>query len=125
MTRIALSEGTRAGAVLSACVIVLAVIGLTPSLSWVPEVPLLASATVLPLFILLLTGLQAGRRSRRMVGGLLAGAIAGAIGGMFGGLAYVWFGKPFLNVLVGLLLGAGGGSVLGSLGALFAIRRRF
>lgn len=36
------AEGVRAGLVLAACVVVLAILGLDPSMSWVPEVPLLA-----------------------------------------------------------------------------------
>ena len=124
MSQIAISEGTRAGAALAACVVVLAVVGLTPSLSWVPEVPLLAVATLLPLFVLGLTGVRVGLRSRRMLGGLLAGAVAGAISGAVGGITYVWFGKPLLNIAVGLALGTVGGAVLGALGAQLAVRRR-
>jgi hypothetical protein len=94
VTPIALWEGARAGALLAVCVVVLAVIGLTPSFSWVPEVPLLAVAILLPLVVYGLTGFRVGLRSQQMLGGLLAGAVAGIISGGFGGLSYVWFGKP-------------------------------
>jgi hypothetical protein len=101
VTRIALAEGANAGAVLGSCVVVLAAIGLAPSFSWVPEVPLLALVTLLPLGVFGLTGFQVGLRSRRMFGGLLAGAVVGAISGGAGGLSYVLFGRPLLNIAVG------------------------
>jgi hypothetical protein len=122
--RVALLEGTRGGATLSACVIVLAVAGLTIALRWELEVALVALAILVPLLVLGLTGHRAGRRSRQTLGGLVAGAVAGGIGGVVGGLAYVWFGKPLLNVVVGLALGTLGGAVLGALGAQLAIRRQ-
>jgi hypothetical protein len=56
---------------------------------------------------------------------LLAGAVAGAMGGVAGGLCYVAYGKPAVNVAVGLLAGAAGGAVIGGLAALFGHRRGF
>jgi hypothetical protein len=41
-----------------------------------------------------------------VVAGLLAGGLAGAIGGAGGGVAYLFFGKPALNIPVGLVAGA-------------------
>lgn len=122
MTRIALSEGLGAGALLGACVVALAVIGLTPSLSWVPEIPLLGVAILLPLFVYGLTGYRAGLRSRQVLGGLVAGAVAGAVSGGIGGLSYVLFGKSLMNIAAGLLLGAVGGAVVGAVGARLGIR---
>lgn len=122
MTRIGFAVGVRAGVVLAVCVVVLAVIGLTPSLSWVPEVPLLAVAVLLPLLVFGVTGVRAGQRTQAMVGGLLAGAIAGVISGAAGGVAYVIFGKSLMNVPVGLLLGAFAGAAVGAFGAALGIR---
>ena len=123
MTRVAFSEGARTGIALGICVVALALVGLTPSFSWVPELPLLAVAVLLPVFVYWLAGFRVGLRSRKVIDGLFAGSVAGAISGAVGGLSYVWFGKPLLNVLVGLALGTLAGAVLGALGALVAVRR--
>jgi hypothetical protein len=122
MTRTALSEGTRAGGVLAVWTIVFAVLGLAPAFSWLPEVPLLAVGAVVPVVVLGFTGFRVAFNSRRIPPGVIAGAVAGAISGGVGGLAYVAFGKPLLNVAVGLVLGAVGGAVLGALGGVVAIR---
>ncbi len=90
----ALAEGVRGGIALSLAVILLAVLGLTPSLRWIPEVPLIVAAI----------------------------AVAGGISGAVGGIAYVLFGKPLLNVVVGLLLGAIGGGVIGAGGGVLGRR---
>ena len=118
----AFAAGVRAGAALGVCVAVLAVIGL--SLSWVPELPLLGVAILLPLAVFGLTGFLAGQRTKRIVGGLLAGAVAGVIGGGVGGLSYVFFGKSLVNIAVGLLLGALAGGAAGAVGAELGIARR-
>jgi hypothetical protein len=110
-------EGIRAGAALAVCVAVLAFLGLNPSLAWIPEVPLLGAAVLVPLTVLGLAGYRAGKRSGYIIAGALASGMAGAIGGGVGGLAYVLFGKPVLNVAVGLLLGAVGGAIVGAVGA--------
>jgi hypothetical protein len=123
VSQLAVSEGARAGAALGACVVVLAVIGLTPSLSWVPEAPLVTVAVLLPLFVYMLTGFRAGRRSRRIADGLVAAAIAGAISGGIGGLSYVLFGKSLMNIPIGLALGALGGATFGAIGAQVGVRR--
>jgi hypothetical protein len=117
MSRTVLLEGGVAGAALGACVVVLAVLGLTPSLSWLPEVPLVGSAVLLPVAACGVAGWRAGSRSGHVLGGALAGAVAGSVGGGVGGVAYVLFGKPLLNVVIGLLLGALGGAVVGVAGA--------
>src|SRR5207253_6267718 len=52
MTQSALSEGTRAGGVLAVWTIVLAVLGLAPAFSWIPEVPLLTVGAVVPAVVL-------------------------------------------------------------------------
>jgi hypothetical protein len=123
VTRIAVAAGVRAGAALGVIVVVLALIGLTPSMSWVPELPLVGVAIVLPLFVFGLTGFRAGQRTRRIVGGLLAGAVAGVISGGVGGLSYVIFGKSLVNVAVGMLLGALAGGVAAAIGAELGIAR--
>lgn len=96
----------------------LAVLGLTPKLSWIPELPLLGAAIVVSVAIIGWTGFRAASRSKRIVAGPLAGALTGAIGGGVGGIAYLLFGKPALNIAVGLLGGAIGGAAIGFLGAL-------
>ncbi len=116
ISRIVFVEGLRAGGALGACVVVLAIVGLTPSLSWLPEVPLVGGAIVLPVATYGLTGYRAGKRSGRVLAGTIAASLAGAISGAVGGVAYVLFGKPALNILVGVLLGAVGGTIVGTAG---------
>jgi len=120
--RIAFYEGLRGGAALGVCVAVLAVLGLSPALRWIPEVPLIGAAVLLPVAAFGMTGYRAGQRSGRPVAGTLAGGVAGAIAGGVAGLAYVVFGKPVLNVPVGLVLGAAGGALLGTIAALVGDR---
>jgi hypothetical protein len=114
---IALFEGVRAGVPLGVCVVGLAILGLTPSFAWIPEVPLIAVAIVLPIATYGLTGYRAGKRTGRIAAGAVAGGVAGAISGAAGGLSYVAFGKPILNVAVGLILGTAGGAIVGALAA--------
>src|SRR5215470_4105911 len=122
MSRIILSEGVGAGLTLGACTVMLAVLGLTPRLSWIPEIPLLGAAILVPVLVCGLSGFRAGRRRRRLLAGALAGGVAGAIGGTVGGLSYVLYGKPPANVAVGLFLGATGGAIAGAAGALLSRR---
>ena len=121
--RIVALQGARSGVALGVCAVVLAVLGLTPSLAWIPEAPLLGAAVLVPVAILGWTGFRVASRSSRLVAGVLAAALSGAIGGAVGGVAYLLFGKPALNVLVGLLTGAIGGATIGFLGALGTRRR--
>jgi len=123
MSRAGFSEGLRWGGLLGAFVAMLSVLGLTPSLAWIPEVPLLATAVLLPTAALGLAGFRAGRRAGRAWAGLLAGAVAGGISGGIGGICYVLFGKSPFNLLAGLCLGAVGGGLLGGVGAVIALRR--
>jgi hypothetical protein len=102
--------------------ILFAVVGLSPSLTWVPEVPLLAAAVLLAIAIFGIAGFRAGARAGVVQAGALAGGLAGALGGCVGGVSYVFFGKPALNIVVGLLAGAMAGAAIGTLGAL--LRRR-
>ena len=118
----ALAEGVRGGVTLGIAVILLAVLGLTPSLRWIPEVPLILVAVAVPVVGYVLTGYRAGRRSGRTAAGALAGAVAGGISGAVGGIAYVVFGKALLNIVVGLLLGVIAGGILGAGGAALARR---
>ena len=121
-SRAVLIEGVRGGVVLGACVIVLAVLGLTPSLSWLPELPLVTVALVLPVVAFGLIGHRACLRSGRLASGALAGALAGAISGGVGGVAFVLYGKSALNVAAGILLGVVGGVLVGAAGALLGRR---
>lgn len=122
LNRVIVRQGLRSGTILSLCAIALGLLGLTPVLQWIPEVPLIGTAIVLPIAILIWTGFRAARRSDRLVAGPLSGALAGAIGGCVGGIAYVVAGKPALNIAVGLVVGALCGAVFGFGGAL--LRRR-
>jgi hypothetical protein len=117
VSRLVFTEGLRAGLALSACVVVLAILGLAPSMSWVPEVPLLGVAMLVPLAGYALTGYRVGKRSGRTLAGAIAGSVAGAMSGGVGGVAYLIFGKSVLNVAVGLLLGALGGAIVGAAAA--------
>jgi hypothetical protein len=116
-------EGVGVGVGLSVCVVGLAFLSLSPTLSWIPEAPLLAAGLLLPLIAFGLAGYRAGRRSGRLVVGALAGAVAGAIAGGVGGLSYVFFGKPVLNVVVGLMLGSVTGALVGAAAASVGRRR--
>ena len=118
-----LSEGWRWGLLLAAFAIVFGVLGLTPSLTWIPEVPLLIAGAAGPLLILAAAGGRAGSPSGPAGAGALAGAVAGMIGGFAGGLCFVAFGKPVLNVAIGVLAGAMGGAVVGGIAGLLGRRR--
>ncbi|GAC1511337.1 MAG: hypothetical protein NVS1B3_14410 [Candidatus Dormibacteraceae bacterium] len=115
--------GVGAGAILAAFAILFAILGLTPSLAWIPELPLLAIAGAVPIVLLTVTGYRASQGSGMILMGAIAGATAGGIGGFAGGAAYVVYGKPALNVLVGTIAGAVAGVVLGAGGAWVAARR--
>jgi hypothetical protein len=115
--------GVVAGAVLAAFAILFGVLGLTPSLSWIPEIPLLTIAGVVPIAVLTVAGYRAFRSSRTIVMGAIANATAGGIGGFPGGMTYVMFGKSALDVVAGTILGIAAGAALGGVGALVASRR--
>jgi len=119
-----LSEGLLGGAILGVVAIVLGVLGLSPSFSWIPEALLVAAFGLVPVGILGAIGARAGLHSRRVIAGTLAGLIAGAIAGCAAGLTYVAFGKPVLNVLIGTIGGALGGVVVGTVGAVVDLRRQ-
>jgi len=113
--RIILREGGLAGLVLAVCACTLAVLGLAPAFRWIPELLLVGTGLVVPLLLCGAAGYRADRASPRMLAGPLAGGLAGLTGGAAGGLAYLAFGKPMLNIPVGLLLGAMcGTAVVGS-----------
>ena len=115
--------GLRVGVVLAAAVVVLAVVGLTPSFSWIPEAPFLLVATLIPLLAFGFAGYRSASASHRALDGMIAGAVAGLLSGAVGGLSYVAFGKPLLNVFVGSVFGAVGGALVGAVAAFFALRR--
>src|SRR5262249_10118511 len=118
-TWLVLQEAGGGALLLSACAIVLAVLGLTPGLQWIPEAPLLSAAVLAPVGICGVSGYRAARRARRVLPGAVAGALAGSAGGGVGGLGYVFFGKSALNVAAGIVLGLIGGAAIGAAGALF------
>ena len=103
--------------------VALGVAGLSPSVTWIPEVPLLAAFVVVPAVIVGVAGYRAAKREGRVSSGAVAGAIAGAIGGCAGGLTYMAFGKPALNVVLGLAAGVVGGGIVGAVGARLSTRR--
>src|SRR4030088_3411278 len=76
------------------------VLGLTPSLTWIPELPLLVVGAVISMLLLAWAGRRTVRHSGERSSGFLAGALAGAVGGVGGGMCYVAYGKPVLNVAV-------------------------
>jgi hypothetical protein len=114
--------GIRSGLMISAFVVLFAFVCLTPELSWVPEAPLLAVSVLVPLVGYAITGFRAVRRSRRVSDGVLASALAGVVSGFTGGMCFVLFGKPLLNVPVGIALGCVAGAVWGTVGAIVSAR---
>src|SRR5204863_5634519 len=92
----AVAAGARSGTVLSVLAILFAILGLTPSLSWIPEAPLLTVAAVGPIFLLGRTGYRLGKDSWMAA---IAGATAGAIGGCVGRLGFPAYGKSALNLV--------------------------
>ena len=118
-----LSEGLREGVILGVVTVALGVAGLSPSFTWIPEVPLLAAFVLVPAVIVGVAGYRAAKREGRVTSGAVAGAIAGAIGGCAGGLTYMAFGKPALNVMLGLAAGVVGGGIVGAVGARLSTRR--
>ena len=122
MYRHGLAFGVAGGLLLALFAVVFAILGLTPSLSWIPEVSLLAVAVIVPVAILLVTGHRAYARTLNVVASMLAGSLAGALGGLTGGVSYVVAGKSAVNVVAGLLAGVVGGGFLGCIGAMVARR---
>ncbi len=123
MGAVVINEGARMGIVLAVCAAILAYVGLDPGFAWVPEVPLVLGAAVVPTIAFAIAGARAGGLSRQWVAGGYAGGICGAIGGGAGGLAYVYFGKSILNVPIGLLIGVVLGAGVGAASAAVALRR--
>jgi hypothetical protein len=109
--------------ILGVVVLALGVAGLSPSLTWIPEVPLLTAFVLVPALIIGVAGYRAGGQKGRITSGAAAGAVAGAIGGCVGGLTYVAFGKPALNLPLGFAAGAIGGAIFGAIGARLITRR--
>jgi hypothetical protein len=124
MRGVALAEGLRIGLALGVCVVLLAVLGLGPASSRIPEVPLIAVAVGLPIVGYALAGYRAAARTQRWPTGLAAGAIAGALSGAIGGGSYVVFGKSLLNIPIGLVLGTIGGALVGAAAGIARSRGR-
>jgi hypothetical protein len=104
--------------------VVFAILGLTPSLRWIPEIPLLLVAGLVPIAILAVAGYRAAGATGQILPGMLSGAVAGAIGGVVGGVAFVVYGKSPFNIPTGLITGLVGGTAWGALGAATARMRR-
>jgi hypothetical protein len=119
-----LREGARSGVVLGVCAVALALLGLTPASTWIPEVPLLAAAIIVPVAILGWTGWRVASRSGQLFASPLVGAVAGTIGGAVAGIAFVIAGKPAVNVVVGILGGALAGAALSFAGAVAQLNKR-
>ena len=124
MSAVSVLTGLRVGAVLAVGVVILAVVGLTPSFSWIPEIPLLLTATLIPVLGFGFAGYRTTLTTRRASDGMVAGAAAGVVSGAIGGLAYVAFGRPILNLIVGPLVGAIGGALVGAISGLLTVRLR-
>ncbi|HEV2033955.1 MAG TPA: hypothetical protein VGU71_07125 [Candidatus Dormibacteraeota bacterium] len=107
---------------MAAAAVVLAIVGLSPSLSWVPEVPLLAAAALLPIAIFSVAGYRAGERARQVLAGTSRAVSPAPSAEVSGASPNVAFGKPVLNIAVGVLVGAVGGSAIGTAGALLGRR---
>ena len=114
--------GIAGGLLLALFAVAFAILGLTPSLSWIPEVPLLAAAVIVPVAIMVVTGHKAYARTLDVVAAVLAGSLAGALGGLTGGVSYVVAGRSAVNLVAGLLVGVVGGAFLGWAGAMVARR---
>jgi hypothetical protein len=97
--RSALSEGRRAGLVLGAFVVVVGVLGLGPTVSWLPEAPLVTVAIAVPVIGLALTGFRGFRRAGHLSAGILAGTLAGAITGVVAGLALLALDQVFIDTV--------------------------
>ena len=83
-SRAVLIEGARGGVALGACVIVLAVLGLTPSLSWLPELPLVTVALVLPVVAFVVFGKSALNVAAGILLGVVGGVLVGTAGALLG-----------------------------------------
>jgi hypothetical protein len=113
-----LVNGLLCGSVLAAFAVTFGILGLTPSLTWIPELPLLAIGAAVPVLILGYAGRQAVLHSGDRRTGFFAGAVAGAMGGLAGGVCYLAYGKPALNLVVGSVVGFIGGASIGGLAGL-------
>jgi hypothetical protein len=113
--RLGVVDGLLWGSALAVFAVVFGILGLTPSLTWIPELPLLVVGAVVQVLLLAGAGWRARLRSGKRIGGFLAGALAGAMGGVAGGTCYVVYGKPALNLAVGLVVGVAAGFVIGGL----------
>ena len=118
LARPGLVDGVRWGSALAVFAVAFGILGLTPSLTWIPELPLLLIGAIVPVLLLAIAGRQAVLHSDDRGTGFMAGAVAGALGGLAGGSCYVAYGKPALNLIIGLVAGFTGGSLIGGLAGL-------
>lgn len=110
-------EGATVGAPLAAAAVIFGVLGLTPSLHWIPDGPLLTFGVAVAAVGLGIAGYLGARRTAHFRGGALAGEIAGLIFGLALGITYIAFGKPVFNLIGGPAAGAAFGVIFGSIGA--------
>ncbi|MDQ2950955.1 MAG: hypothetical protein M3R54_01685 [Chloroflexota bacterium] len=109
--------GAQGGLALSVVAVALAIVGLAPAFTWIPEVPLLLVAALLPIAGLTITG-RRGAADGPVRHGAFAGALAGAMCGAAAGVCYFAFGKPFANLVILPALGLLAGAIIGFLAAL-------
>ena len=113
-----LREGILGGLAVAVAVVLFAVLGLTPSFTWIPEGPLVTIAILVALLGYGLIGYRVRAQTGRLAAASAAAAVAGGISGAVGGITYTLFGKSVLNIAVGLTLGAIGGGIIGAVGGL-------
>lgn len=99
MQGIAMTEGVRSGLLLGGLIVALALLGIAPAFSRLPEVPLVALAVAVPVVAYVLTGFRAQRKAGRLGAAALAGAVAGAISGTIAGLSYLVFNQIFFDTV--------------------------
>ena len=109
-----LESGLRWGLAVAAAATGFGILGLSPGLAWIPEAPLLIAGGLVPALLIFAAARRtSGRAGRRSA--VVAAGLAGGIGGAAGGVVYVAYGKPALNIAVGLLAGGTGGCLIGAL----------
>ena len=112
-----LSIGISSGISLSFAVTVLAVVGLGPWFTWVPDSVLIIAAAAMGAIDLA----RAGARGRALTGwvrdGASAAALAGAIAGTSAGGCFVVFGQGALELVILPIIGALAGLAIGGFAA--------
>lgn len=99
MGRVLLAEGTRSGLLLSVFVVVVAVLAPAPAFSWVPELPLIVVALMVPVAAYAVTGFRVRRRTGRLLAAWLASALAGGISGFVAGISMLALNLIFIDAV--------------------------